>query len=69
MAMPAWVPEAWAKLSQTGQKQAGDYLKFLLMQEQEENKPEKEFPFGLLKGKIMVAENFDDPLEAFEEYL
>lgn len=68
MAMPAWVPEAWAQLSEENQKQAGDYLK-LLLSRQEEPKPKKPFPFGIMKGQIHIADNFDDPLPGFEEYV
>ena len=69
MAMPAWVSEAWAKLSEENQKQASDYLQLLLSQQQESARPKKEFPFGALKGQIWVADNFDDPLPEFEEYM
>ena len=69
MAMPAWVPETWAKLNEENQKQAGDFLQFLLSRQNEEQQPKQEFPFGILKGKIKVADNFDDPLPEFEEYM
>jgi hypothetical protein len=28
----------------------------------------RERPFGLLRGKIRIHDNFDDPLEEFEPY-
>ena len=30
------------------------------------NKP---FPYGVLKGKIEIYDNFDDPLPEFKEYM
>ena len=66
MAMPAWVPEAWAKLNEENQKQASDYLQLLLSKQQATVKSKKPFPFGVMKGKIWVADNFDDPLPEFE---
>ena len=72
MAMPAWIPEAWSKLSEEQQKEAGDFLRFLLSHKQDgdqkEQKP-RSFPFGILKGKIQVADNFDAPLPGLEEYM
>ena len=69
MAMPAWVPETWAKLSEENQKQAGDFLQFLLTQQEKEKKPKNEELFDLLKGQIEIYDNFDDPLPGFEEYM
>jgi len=31
--------------------------------------PRPPFPFGVLKGKVKMAENFDDPMEEFEDYM
>ena len=69
MAMPAWVPEAWAKLNEDNQKQMSDYLQLLLSKQEAETKHRKPFPFGIMKGQIHVADNFDDPLPEFEEYM
>ena len=70
MAMPAWVPEAWAELSVDQQRQAGDFIQFLLSQQkkEEQNNP-KPFRFGTMKGQIEIFDNFDDPLPGFEEYM
>ncbi len=68
MAMPAWVAETWNALSEDRKKQAGDFLKVLLSEQREEQKPPSSFPFGILRGKIEVADNFDDPLPEFEDY-
>ena len=70
MAMPAWIPETWAKLNDANRKQAEDFMQFLLLKQKEETLPEKEgFPFGMLRGKIEISDNFDDPLPEFEEYM
>ena len=72
MAMPAWIPEAWSKLSEEQQKEAGDFLRLLLDSSKDKNlrNPDhRGFPFGILKGKIRVADNFDDPLPGLEEYM
>ena len=69
MAIPAWIPEAWAELSPENQKQAGDFLYFLLERQEKEKKARSAFQFGTLKGEIEVSENFDDPLPQFKEYM
>lgn len=69
MAMPAWVPEAWAKLNEDNQKHMSEYLQQVLSKQEADTKPVKPFPFGIMKGKIYVADNFDDPLPEFEEYM
>ena len=69
MAMPAWVPEAWAQLNEENQKQVGDFLQSVLLQQKEADKAKKAFPFGILKGKIHMSDSFDDPLPEFEEYM
>ena len=37
-------------------------MQLLLSQQEEAVNPKKQIPFGVLKGKIWIAENFDDPL-------
>ncbi len=70
MAMPAWIPESWAKLNDANKKQAEDFIQFLLLKQKEETLPGKEgFPFGILRGKIKISDDFDDPLPEFEEYM
>ena len=69
MSMPAWVPEAWSQLNEDKQKQAGAFLRSLLSQQRDEQQAQSSgFPFGILKGKIEVADNFDDPLPGLEDY-
>ena len=36
-------------------------------QEEKKSKPKK-LPFGCLKGKLTMTEDFDEPLPEFEEY-
>ena len=70
MAMPNWVPEYWTKLNDENKKQADDFIKQLyLKQESMEQAKAKPFQFNVLKGQIEIADNFDDPLPCFEEYM
>ena len=54
-------------------KQVSDFVEFLLKRKDPSNKggteTEKKKPVaGLLKGKIWIADDFDEPLEDFKEY-
>ena len=71
MAMPAWIPEAWSKLSADNQKKAESIIHDLLTElGNEATEPRKtKIRYDVLKGKITVAENFYDPLSEFEEYM
>ena len=71
MAMPAWVPEAWARLNEDNQRQAGSFLKFLLaQQDQEQSAKAPKRRLGLLADRFeYIAEDFDAPLKDFEEYM
>ena len=63
MAMPAWMPEAWAQLSEDDQKSVSDFVHFLLDREkavQREGKSIKPLQYGVFKGKIKVPEGFDE---------
>lgn len=64
MAMPAWMSEEWAKLSEDDQILVGDFMQFLLSRQRDAEQKEKPRPlnYGVFKGKIRVPENFDDPL-------
>lgn len=64
----------WARLNADNQKQAGNFLQFLLSQQEaqaaEDVKSKKsKVQYDVLKGKIRVYDNFDDPLPEFEEYM
>ena len=37
-------------------------------QQQESETTPRQLPFGILKGKLRMTEDFDDPLPEFEEY-
>ena len=71
MAMPAWMPEEWAKLSEDDQKSVSDFMKFLLSRREarEAGESVKPLNYGVFKGKIRVPENFDDPLPEFANYM
>ena len=71
MAMPAWMPEEWAKLSEDDQKSVSDFMKYLLSKADAPgtDAPIKPLNYGVFKGKIRVPENFDDPLPEFEDYM
>lgn len=70
MEMPEWISETWAKLNEDSQKQAEDYIRFLLeQQKKEESKKVKPFIFGTMRGQIKVYDNFDDPLPELEGYM
>ena len=70
MAMPAWVPVTWAKLNEENKKQADAFMKQLYSKQQAEDMSSvKPFQFGVLKGQIEIADNFDDPLPCFEKYM
>jgi hypothetical protein len=49
------------------QKDVADYIEFLEYKHQTDIRPKKR-TFGLLKGKIHMTEDFDEPLEDFKEY-
>lgn len=70
MAMPAWIPEAWNRLSADNQKKAENILQVLLKELGEAEAPKKtHIQYDIMRGRINVAGNFDDPLPEFEEYM
>lgn len=50
------------------QQQVEDFIDFIL---ERKHKPttEIERKFGLLKGKLKMSDDFDEPLEDFKEYM
>ncbi len=48
-------------------QEAADFISFLKQKVQP--KDNKKRQLGLAKGKIVIKENFDDPIPGFEEYL
>ncbi len=69
MAMPNWVPEYWAKLNDENKKQADDFIKQLYLKQEGGQQKKTNLQFDVLKGQIWVADNFDDPLPCFKEYM
>ena len=72
VAMPAWVPDAWAQLSEDDQKSVSDFMKFLLSREKPAEgaeSPVAPLEYGVFKGKIKVPEHFDDALPEFSDYM
>ena len=71
MAMPAWMPEEWAKLSEGDQKSVSDFMRFLLARREapQSDVQVKPLNYGVFKGRIHVPENFDDPLPDFADYM
>ena len=66
--MPANVPKIWSQLNGKNQKHALTYMEFLYHQQQESEKKPNPVPCGILKGKLNMTEDCDDPLPEFEEY-
>ena len=66
--MPVNFSEIWSQLNGTNQNHALAYMEFLYHQQQESEAKPKPLPLGILKGKLNMTEDFDDPLPEFEEY-
>ena len=69
MAMPNRVPEYWAKLNVENRKQADDFIRQLYLKQESGETKKTNLQFDVLKGQIWIADNFDDPLSCFEEYM
>ena len=58
------------------QVQVNDFIDFIMFKKEKEDKinsteitePNKR-PFGILKGKIKMADDFDEPMEDFKNYM
>lgn len=50
-------------------KEVLDFIDFLKSKMEKEPMPQKSRQFGILKGKITMASDFDEPLEDFKEYM
>ena len=52
---------------------AGEPVEFIIKDEQviveKATIPSKKITFGAMKGMIVIPEDFDEPLECFEEYM
>ncbi len=58
-----------AQLPEEKQKEVQDFIDFLLSQGKTEMKETQKPMFGALKGKIRIADDFDEPLEDFKDYM
>ena len=69
MAVSAEMMENISKLSYTNRQSAARYIEYLLHRQQEESK-KTHVKVGCLEGHLQyMSEDFDDPLEDFEEYM
>lgn len=57
-------------------KQVNDFIDFILSKKEKDYKVDgtekgetNKRPFGILKGKIKMAEDFDEPMEDFKDYM
>jgi len=50
-------------------QEVANFITSLRKRHKPEVKKQAQRPFGLLKGKIRMSEDFDDPLEDFREYM
>jgi AbrB family looped-hinge helix DNA binding protein len=52
---------------------AGDPIEFKVIDEkvivEKAKVPDKKIVFGMMKDMIVIADDFDDPLDCFEEYM
>jgi hypothetical protein len=60
-----------SSLPEDVRKQVLDFIEFLMERRVEKSgdPAPKELPFGMFKGKIRVAEDFDAPLDDFKDYM
>lgn len=66
------VLKEYNKLPEILQKEVSDFISFLLYKHNislENEKSKTRDGFGILKGKISISDDFDEPLEEFAEYM
>lgn len=66
--MEATIIDDFQSLSETDKRKVLDLID-QLKAEQENKGKKRERSFGLLKGKIHMKDNFDDPIEGFKDYM
>jgi ABC-type glycerol-3-phosphate transport system substrate-binding protein len=69
---PSTVLTQYESLPEKYKKEANDFIEFLYSKANQKNKKKKTLKrnaFGSLKGLIHMADDFDEPLEAFKEYM
>ena len=74
MEMPTVFERKWHSLNKTNQKQAADFIDFLLAKHQMEDKAQPPEPTGIRLGvwkdePFYIASDFDAPLDDFKEYM
>ena len=50
-------------------KEVRDYVDSLILKTNKQKKIKKKRDFGAMKGKIIISEDFDIPLQEFDEYM
>ncbi len=61
------VVDIFKRLHPEQQTELVHYAEFLLTKHP--NPPQKESLFGIMKGKIIISDDFDVPLEMFKDYM
>ena len=74
MEMPAAVERKWRSLNQANQKQAAEFIDFLLMRQQMGKDAQDSCETGIRLGvwkhePFYIADDFDAPLDDFKEYM
>ena len=73
MEMPTVVERKWCKLNQANQRQASDFIDFLLAKQQEnisQTTNRTGIQLGIWKNEpYYIADDFDEPLDDFKEYM
>ncbi len=62
------------QMPEDAKKQVNDFIDYIMSKKEnkthEKGKGEaNKRPFGILKGKIKMADDFDEPLEDFKDYM
>lgn len=66
--METTINSAFLSLSESDKKKVLDLIEKLKSEKNIKKKKKDRIP-GLLKGKIHMKDNFDDPIEAFKDYM
>lgn len=61
--------EEIASLPANLQEEVQDFVAFLKMKAQKQQPPLQKRQFGAGKGLVIMADDFDEPLEDFKEYM
>ena len=63
----------WMSLPEHLQKEVEDFMDFIVSRkksnEEQKSKKQADRTPGLAKGMIIIHDNFDDPIEGFEDYM